>query len=1225
MSFSESLDKLKAFVGANIFEKIFDKNAKIYSPQVNETNSGWMKSSKFIGINPRLAGSLWNVVKYALTFPENAIHLFPLWECGCEGSLYSPISWKLNSEFIEPELFSLGYATIESQLKLVVKTLHAMNKSVGFDVVMHTDKYSEINFIYPEYFEWVKLNENKTSQLFYPDVVPNEIHKEVQALICQFINEHGDSLGDKMGNLTTENFFATKTSEAERQKIIFGNKVAFRQKRRMELMNYIRNSGYELIPVTEYSPSRPILFDKIVSNEFTNWAEFKLENKFNEASIFNSLTPYKWYNIDNEGYPIKNSHIESVWQYFITKISNFQKEYDFDFIRADMGHNQITHAHNDSDKNLDEKEIWAEIKKRIQKEVPYFGIFAEGFFTRNGYIDIFKDLENKKFDVILGALQYRYLNEQFIEELKGYLELDKSYKPCVTILTADADSPGYAELYQSPLANEVRFFTSQFSNLPSYMGMGVELRSLNLKDNYEYSGSFIKKCPQNYVWGENIDFYNKMNDMRDIYLKIKDKIIDKKLIWLKTNDTKSAGWFFLDTKTNQPTYLFLINLNFNSGLNLIQTSDIPSNFSLEPIYSNIKPFTQIKNTKSSTITEFSELETGEVRIYEFNKRIQTKCTKNKDEILFVTSECLPFAKIGGIGDINRDFIKAFTKKYSQKRIKVMLPFYSKKDTPFSNIDNLNPKLLNIRTKFKYGVFEGTAEIYRCQADEIEAFLIRVSELENKNIPEKIMYPVYNCAIYSILPKIKKYFNPRIIQTTDWNFSLLNYLIKTNASKNKFFTDIKTVQIIHNAGDNYHGQTYTFLIALYTLSEKELKKLIKNETFQKYIKMLSKSNPEFFSNKQRKIREVLKVIATNYEYLLNKNYTLFDKIDVLISILFEDKKCWDYFKEYNSISAVYNPLALCINKTDYWITDSRSYYKEITQNFGYSESDALKVAFGENKYKGCGIICGLDSRRYLPSNENEIKFPFCENNFIEGKKLNKKFLQEFYSRGHKFKFDRFLSNQNYNFRKIGYLDISPDVPLFFCSSRLDIYQKGTDIFIKAIEQLIENGQNIQLIFVQLGISSCSNNIVLNFIENVAKNDLYQGKVLVVDNFVPVQQYFAGSDVFVFPSRYEPCGLTHFQAMKYGCIPVVANTGGLKDTIVTLEENPESAVGFKTQNDLKECEKPFEVLANEISKSINLYNNNKIAWIKMMKNCLNYDSGWEKSVDEFYNLYQRMADV
>lgn len=557
LSFGQSFEMLKNLIGNETLESAMNIELPYKSPVKGEKNTKWCASLKIMNINPRLAKTFWGIVKYAMTFPEKGVHIMPLWETGDRGSLYVQNSWRLNDEFFDADLCNLGYDTSSKQLKLVVNILHALGKVVCFDALPHVDNFSEITLLNPSHFEWAKLNADKSSQLFPPDVDYNTIYKEVENVIT-----NASGLGD--------NLF--KLEEIEREKLLFPENCD-RTKIRIHLLDSIRRTGFEPVPVTEHSPCRPIVFEKFESDGQKDWAVFEIKNKNNQAKIFGCITPYKWYKIDDNGYPIAGEKEEKVWDYFIDKINKFQSEYNFDFLRADMAHNQISHSHANPLKNEDEKqEMWAFLKDKIQESKPYFAVLAEAFYNTY-YIDGIMDMINKKADIVLGNMNFKFLNEEFVNYIDDFVNPFREnfpFYPCLCTFSTDGDLKEHAKYFQSQEANELRFFISMFFNLPSYTGMGFETKSLKPSKYEEFSHEFVKHHAKPFIWGENEQMFNVVCGIRDLYLKYIDLIDNAELSLLERMNDRMLVWSY--EKNNEPKILCLCNMDN-------ETTSIPVKFS----------------------------------------------------------------------------------------------------------------------------------------------------------------------------------------------------------------------------------------------------------------------------------------------------------------------------------------------------------------------------------------------------------------------------------------------------------------------------------------------------------------------------------------------------------------------------------------------------------------------------------------------------------------------
>ena len=108
--------------------------------------------------------------------------------------------------------------------------------------------------------------------------------------------------------------------------------------------------------------------------------------------------------------------------------------------------------------------------------------------------------------------------------------------------------------------------------------------------------------------------------------------------------------------------------------------------------------------------------------------------------------------------------------------------------------------------------------------------------------------------------------------------------------------------------------------------------------------------------------------------------------------------------------------------------------------------------------------------------------------------------------------------------------------------------------------------------------------------------------------------AGADMFLMPSKYEPCGLNQLYSLKYGTVPIVRGVGGLEDTIVDYTKEPKKATGFKfyTYN--------ASEMLNAIKRALDLYKR-KDDWLVLVKRCMKEDFSWQRSAAEYLELYKK----
>jgi starch synthase len=184
-----------------------------------------------------------------------------------------------------------------------------------------------------------------------------------------------------------------------------------------------------------------------------------------------------------------------------------------------------------------------------------------------------------------------------------------------------------------------------------------------------------------------------------------------------------------------------------------------------------------------------------------------------------------------------------------------------------------------------------------------------------------------------------------------------------------------------------------------------------------------------------------------------------------------------------------------------------------------------------------------------------------------------------------------------------LDVGPETPLVGIVSRL-VAQKGFDILSEAFDRLM----GLDLGFVILGLGE------KRFHESLTEiATRYPGRVSVNLAFDEqlAHQIEAGSDMFLMPSRYEPCGLNQMYSMKYGTIPVVRATGGLADTVVDYEKMGEST-GFAFK------EYSSEALFKAVERARNAFKD-KQEWAVMVERAMAQDFSWERSAKSYADVY------
>lgn len=272
----------------------------------------------------------------------------------------------------------------------------------------------------------------------------------------------------------------------------------------------------------------------------------------------------------------------------------------------------------------------------------------------------------------------------------------------------------------------------------------------------------------------------------------------------------------------------------------------------------------------------------------------------------------------------------------------------------------------------------------------------------------------------------------------------------------------------------------------------------------------------------------------------------------------------------------------INYSDKISTVSYTYSQEIkTAEYG----EGLEGLLRKRNYALRGILNGIDYDEYNPETDNFIMKKFNIDS-IEDKQINKLDLQ-----------------------KELRLPMNKEVPLIGIVSRLT-RQKGMDIISYVVENLLNNS-DVQLVVLGTGDNKYEHDF------KYFKNK-YPDRVSVnlrFDNGL-AHRIYAGSDMFLMPSLFEPCGLGQLIALRYGTIPIVRETGGLKDTIIPYNKYTGEGNGFSFMH--------FngEELFDTIMRAINVYRD-KNKWNNIIRQAMLSDNSWEKSANEYLSLYKEMS--
>lgn len=480
----------------------------------------------------------------------------------------------------------------------------------------------------------------------------------------------------------------------------------------------------------------------------------------------------------------------------------------------------------------------------------------------------------------------------------------------------------------------------------------------------------------------------------------------------------------------------------------------------------------------------------------------------RKKVLFVGSECYPFVKTGGLGDVMYALPKALNKVGCDAR--VILPKYRcipwEYQEKMEYIHNFYMDLRRDGKNYYVGVF-------KYEMDGVTYYFIDNEELFSEgnpytSIPNDIVKFTYFCkAALAVLPIVD--FIPDIIHCHDWQASLVPIYLRTLFSNTETCRRAQTIMTIHNL--KFQG-----VCNLDTL------------------RFWSGLPDDVFTD------GVLK-----------------DGIDANML-----KGGLTYA---NKISTVSNTYAGEIK--------TATYGEHLDQHIGY------------HHMKLCGIVNGIDYDMYNPTTDSYIYENYSIKDVIEKKKKNKRALQE----------------------ELG-LEQDTDKFVVGIISRLTD-QKGLDLINFIMNALVDPYTQVAV----LGTGDPRYEESFRYYENHFKGRVCSNIMYSEER---AHKIYAGADALLVPSQFEPCGLTQLIAMHYGTVPIVRETGGLKDTVQAYNEYEETGNGFSF----------YEYNANQLLNIVNyaktVYFTRRESWDAMVKRDMEQDVSWARSATQYKALYDSM---
>ena len=292
--------------------------------------------------------------------------------------------------------------------------------------------------------------------------------------------------------------------------------------------------------------------------------------------------------------------------------------------------------------------------------------------------------------------------------------------------------------------------------------------------------------------------------------------------------------------------------------------------------------------------------------------------------------------------------------------------------------------------------------------------------------------------------------------------------------------------------------------------------------------------------------------------------------------------WEYRGTLEMNGAV-NVMKGAIETCDLVTTVSETYARELMYPYYAHGLDGIISAAS---WKLTGITNGIDTGIFNPETDPALPAHYNADNFVVGKAACKAALQE----------------------EVG-LPINPDTPLLVMVTRLAGH-KGLDLLVHIARRLMWE-DDCQLLILGTGEPQYE-----HFFTELANEFPDRVAAKITFNLGLAARIYAGGDIYLMPSKSEPCGLSQMNAMRYGTVPVVHCTGGLKDTVPPADENGQGGLGFNFQS------YNADDFHGALRRCLNLYHNNREGFHALQRIDMQQDFSWNVPAGRYMDLFYRM---
>lgn len=278
----------------------------------------------------------------------------------------------------------------------------------------------------------------------------------------------------------------------------------------------------------------------------------------------------------------------------------------------------------------------------------------------------------------------------------------------------------------------------------------------------------------------------------------------------------------------------------------------------------------------------------------------------------------------------------------------------------------------------------------------------------------------------------------------------------------------------------------------------------------------------------------------------------------------------------------NLLGIGIAYSDMIATVSPRYADEIKYPYaGFELAPLIERRAGDLR----GILNGLDCDVWDPATDRALAVNFDSDNFSSKRPFNKRHLQS-----------------------LARLPVKDDIPLVGIVSRLAA-QKGFDLALSALRSLLAK-RELQLVALGTGEPELE-----QAFWQLEQDFADSARAFLQFDSILAQQIYAGCDIFLMPSHFEPCGMGQMMAMRYGALPLVRETGGLADTVINYDDGEaDSGTGFVFQW------QEAQAVEGTLIWALDTFRDRRSAWRRMQKRAMQSDFSWEKSASQYLDLYE-----